>query len=248
MSSRLDIEKGCRPMQRRIFYVEDDDVIRSNYCEMLSEEGFDVTAYGTKEEAIAAFQGDLPDLALLDVSLHGERDAGYQVCTELRRISNEVPIIFLTSHEGEIDRISGLRVGADDYITKDSSMAYIVVRIEALFRRLEAIRSAYKHTSGSAEKDKSTGIHLDDVYSTVFWEGKKIDIPLTHFWIVKDLVDHPGKVRSHRDLMQAANLVVEPNTIAAHVKAIRDAFSESDANFDAIKTERGRGYRWVANT
>ena len=130
-------------MQRRIAYVEDDEVIRTNYTEMLSDEGFDVTAYANKEDAVAAFKRGLPDLALLDVSLHGERDAGYQICSELRGLSNEVPIIFLTSHDGEVDRISGLRVGADDYITKDSSINYIIVRIEALFRRLDAVRSSY---------------------------------------------------------------------------------------------------------
>mgnify|MGYP000511550769 FL=1 len=232
-------------MQRRIAYVEDDDVIRTNYTEMLSDEGFDVTAYANKEDAIAAFKEGLPDLALLDVSLHGERDAGYQVCSELRRLSNEVPIIFLTSHDGEIDRISGLRVGADDYITKDSSINYIIVRIEALFRRLEAVRSAYSHTSGNVSQDEENGIKLDDVYSTVFWKGTKIDLPLTHFWIVKDICANPGKVRSHRDLMKAANIVVEPNTITAHVKAIRDAFTSIDPEFKCIKTERGRGYRWV---
>ena len=221
-------------------------MIRSNYSEILSDEGFQVSAYSTKEEAIAAFRKKLPDLALLDVSLHGERDAGYEVCTALRRISDEVPIIFLTSHDGEIDRISGLRVGADDYITKDSSMSYIVIRIEALFRRLEAIRSAFRNTSGESGQTTANGIELDDVYSTVFWNGTKIDMPLTQFWIVKDLVDNPGKVRSHRDLMKAANIVVEPNTITAHVKAIRGAFTRLDPEFSAIKTERGLGYRWVA--
>jgi two-component system OmpR family response regulator len=235
---------GAR-MQRRIAYVEDDDVIRTNYTELLSEEGFDVTAYSNKEDAIAAFQDELPDLALLDISLHGERDAGYQVCSELRRLSNEVPIIFLTSHDGEIDRISGLRIGADDYITKDSSIDYIIVRIEALFRRLEAVRSAYSHKIGSSTLDDANGIKLDDTYSTVFWKGTKIDLPLTHFWIIKDICTNPGKVRSHRDLMKAASIVVEPNTITAHVKAIRDAFTDVDPEFKCIKTERGRGYRWV---
>ncbi len=232
-------------MQRRIAYVEDDDVIRKNYTEMLSDEGFDVTSYSNKEDAIAAFNHELPDLALLDISLHGERDAGYQVCSELRRISNEVPIIFLTSHDGEINKISGLRVGADDYITKDSSIDYIIVRIEALFRRLEAIRGASGQEIGSSIQDDSNGIKLDDVYSTVFWKGTKVDMALTHFWMIKDLCTHPGKVRSHRDLMKAASIVVEPNTITVHVKAIRDSFMNVDSDFKCIKTERGRGYRWV---
>lgn len=234
-------------MQRRIAYVEDDDVIRTNYSELLAEEGFEVEAYSNKQDAIAAFQTSLPDLALLDLSLHGERDAGYQICSELRRLSSEVPIIFLTSHDGEIDRISGLRVGADDYITKDSSIDYIIVRIEALFRRIEAVRSAYKKDSDASNMGDPSDLKLDDVYSTVTWKEKKVELALTHFWIVKDLCSNPGKIRSHRDLMKACNIVVEPNTITAHVKAIRGAFTAIDPQFDCIRTERGRGYRWVSS-
>lgn len=233
-------------VRRRIAYVEDDDLTRSNYCQLLRDHGFEVAAYSNKLDALAAFRKELPDLALLDVTHEGERDAGYQICSELRQISSEVPIIFLTSHSGEIDRISGLRLGADDYITKDASMEYIVIRIEALFRRLDAIRSSYSRQE-HAEHATGTGadIELDDVYSTIFWKGSKIDLPLTHFWIVQELCNNPGKVRSHRELMKASNIVVEPNTIAAHVKAIRDAFVSADTDFQCIRTERGRGYRWV---
>lgn len=233
-------------MQRRIAYVEDDDVIRGNYSEMLRDEGFDVEAYSGKQDAIAAFQRQLPDLALLDVSLNGERDAGFQVCSELRRLSSEVPIIFLTSHDGEMNKISGLRLGADDYITKDASVDYIVIRIEALFRRLDAIRSAHSPVAGDqTSAEKAPGIRIDERYSSVHWKGKKIDLPLTQFWILRDLCSNPGKARTHRDLMNAASIVVEPNTIMAHIKSIRDTFLAADPDFDCIKTERGKGYRWV---
>jgi two-component system OmpR family response regulator len=233
-------------VRRRIAYVEDDDLTRSNYCQLLRDDGFDVTAYSNKLDALAAFREELPDLALLDVTHEGERDAGYQICSELRQISSEVPIIFLTSHSGEIDRISGLRLGADDYITKDASMEYVIIRIEALFRRLDAIRSSYSQ-QGPAEAvtGTDTDIELDEVYSTISWKGSKIDLPLTLFWIVQELCSNPGKVKSHRELMKASNIVVEPNTIAAHVKSIRGAFVRADSNFQCIKTERGRGYRWV---
>ena len=234
-------------MQRRIAYVEDDDVTRMNYCQMLRDEGFDVTPYSNKADALAGFHKALPDLALLDVSHAGDRDAGYQLCFELRRISNEVPIIFLTGHSGEIDRISGLRLGADDYITKDASMEYIVIRIEALFRRVDAIRDAYgDRNQMSTPASGDTDIELDDVYSTASWKGTRIDLPLTQFWIVRELCGHPGQVRSHRDLMKAANIIVESNTIAAHIKSIRAAFTRADSGFQAIKTERGRGYRWMS--
>ncbi len=232
-------------MQRKLAYVEDDDVIRRNYSEMLRDEGFDVTAYSNKEDAIDAFRRGLPDLALLDVSLHGERDAGYQVCTELRTLSNELPIIFLTSHDGEIDKVSGLRLGADDYITKDASIDYIIIRIEALFRRIDAVRGATRTPATAPAASTQSSLEIDEVYSSASWKGTKIELPLTHFWILSALYSAPGQVKSHRELMQASNIVVEPNTITAHVKAIRDAFTAVDPEFQSIKTERGRGYRWV---
>ena len=232
-------------MRRRIAYVEDDEVIRLNYAEMLEDEGFDVVPYASKEEAIGAFQHALPDLALLDVSLHGERDAGFQVCAELRRLSAEVPIIFLTSHDGEMDKISGLRLGADDYLTKDSSIDYIVIRIEALFRRLEAIRGARDSAGSAGHPPVDADIAIDETYSTAHWKGERIDLPLTQFWILREMCRNPGQVRSHDELMRAASIVVEPNTIAAHVKAIRDAFLAVDSGFDCIRTERGKGYRWL---
>ena len=231
-------------MKRTIAYVEDQDETRESYAGQLRREGFEVVAYASKEDAIAGFRRQLPDLALLDVAHEGDRDAGYQVCSELRRISSEVPIIFLTHRHGEIDRISGLRLGADDYISKDASLEYIVIRIETLIRRLEAVRAAGEVVP-QAEPTANEGLRLDDTYSTVFWNGARVDLPLTHFWILRELYQHPGEVRSHRELMQAASIVVEPNTIAAHVKSIRRTFSGIDPGFECIRTERGRGYRWV---
>jgi two-component system OmpR family response regulator len=230
-------------VKRTIAYVEDEDQTRESYAGQLRREGFEVVAYANKDEAIAGFRRALPDLALLDVAHEGDRDAGYQVCTELRRISSEVPIIFLTHRHGEIDRISGLRLGADDYISKEASLEYIVIRIETLIRRLEAVRS-----SGSGERQDKSGnddLVLDDTYSTVFYKGSQVDLPLTQFWILRELCQHPGEVRSHRELMKAASIVVEPNTIAAHVKAIRQTFTCLDPEFQCIRTERGRGYRWI---
>ena len=232
-------------MNRRIAYVEDNEEAREVYARLLRDVGFDVATYGDKDEAIGAFRRELPDLALLDVSHRGDRDAGYAICTELRKISADVPIIFLTNRHGEVDKISGFRLGADDYISKDASLDYVLVRIEALFRRLEAIRGA--RNSEPAAEPGLAGIEFDETYARVFWKGEPVDMPLTHYWIVRELCRMPGQVRSHRDLMKAASLVVEPNTIAAHVKSIRQAFTRHDPDFRCIKTERGRGYRWISD-
>lgn len=231
-------------MSRRIAYVEDKDDVREKYATALRDEGFDVTTYASRREALDALQQSLPDLALLDVSQAGDRDAGYHLCSEIRRMSGVIPIIFLTSRQSEVDKISGFRLGADDYISKDASIEYLVVRIEALLRRLEAIRET---GTGDVEvaATQRTGLQLDEQYSVAHWRGKHIDMPLTQFWILRELSLNPGKVRSHRELMKAASLMVEPNTIAAHVKSIRRAFSTEDPAFNCIRTERGRGYRWV---
>lgn len=231
-------------MQRRVSYVEDDAAILANYTEILRDEGFDVTPIASKDEAIQSFQETLPDLVLLDVSLHGERDAGFQICTELRRLSDDVPIIFLTSHSAEFDKISGLRLGADDYITKDASIDYIVVRIETLLRRVEAIRGANEVTA-QADEIILGDLRLDEVFSRAYWRADDLHLSLTHYWILKELCAQPGQVKSHRDLMNACSIVVEDNTITAHIRALRNAFTAVDAGFDCIKTERGLGYRWV---
>ncbi|MCB1701066.1 MAG: response regulator [Pseudomonadales bacterium] len=230
-------------MNRQIMYMEDNGAARDRYSQLLRDQGFEVTVCSDKKEAVLALRTKLPDLALLDVSHHGDRDAGYEVCSEIRRVSAEVPVVFLTNRHGEVDRISGFRLGADDYISKDASMDYVVIRIEALLRRLDAVRDG--RGKSSMQAPGSLDIELDDVYSTVSWKGCQVDMPLTQFWILRELCSNPGQVRSHRDLMKAANIVVEPNTITAHVKAIRNAFASLDPAFHSIRTERGRGYRWV---
>lgn len=231
-------------MSRRIAYVEDIDDVREKYTQALCDEGFAVTAYASRQVALDALQKELPDLALLDVSQAGDRDAGYQLCAEIRRMSGVIPIIFLTSRQSEVDKISGFRLGADDYISKEASIEYLVVRIEALLNRMDAIRNTDAQ-QGEHSPSVQRRLELDEQYSLVHWRGKHIDMPLTQFWILRELSLNPGKVRSHRELMKAASLMVEPNTIAAHVKSIRRAFTTEDPAFHCIRTERGRGYRWV---
>lgn len=232
-------------MERNLALVEDDDVIRANYVDLLSQAGFRVTAYAGKQEALRGF-ASLPDLVLLDITMGRERDAGFELCGELRRRSATLPIIFLTSHDGEVDKISGLRLGADDYITKDVSIDYLIVRIEALFRRRAALRdepaTAERTTAPTPQQ-----LSINEELSSVSWSGKRIPLPLTQFWMLRELASQPGKVLSHADLMRAAKIVVEPNTVTAHVKAIRDAIRQVDPEFDGIRTERGRGYRWVTD-
>lgn len=225
-------------MRRHIALIEDDEVILGNYADFLASLAFEVDRYATKAAALAGLASRPPEMVLLDISLNGERDAGFDICAEIRRRAPLLPIIFLTSHDAEVDKISGLRLGADDYITKDVSLEYLAVRIEALFRR----RDAY---GTSIIRSGEESIEFDPQRSLVAWRSRQLELTLTQFWILQELCRAPGRTSSPTDLMRAAKLQVAPNTIAAHVKAIRDAFLRVDPGFDRIRTERGRGYRWI---
>ncbi|MFY9513483.1 MAG: response regulator transcription factor [Rubrivivax sp.] len=230
-------------MNRHLALVEDNETILANYADFLEEAGFRVDRYGAKDEALHGLLTDMPELLLLDIELHNERDAGYDICLELRRRNPLLPLIFISSHGSDVDKISGMRVGADDYITKPVSLEYLLVRIEALLRRVEVLAGA--RLQASAVAVSATELAVDEAASTVRWQQRQVDLTLTQFWIVRALHGGKGQVVSAEDLMKAARLVVERNTVAAHIKAIREAFLRIDAGFDRIRTERSRGYRWL---
>jgi two-component system OmpR family response regulator len=232
-------------MNRHIALVEDDEIILGNYADFLGGLGFEVDRYSSKAGALQGLLERPPELVLLDISLNGERDAGFAICAEIRRNKPLLPVIFLTSHDAEVDKISGLRLDADDYITKEVSLDYLVVRIEALFRRRDAYatnQARHTHSSGAGA---SSDIEFDAARSTATWRLQPLDLTLTQFWILQEICRVPGRIKSTAELMRAAKLTVAPNTIAAHVKAIREAFLRHDSGFDRIRTERGRGYRWI---
>jgi two-component system OmpR family response regulator len=232
-------------MSRHIALIEDDQVILANYGDFLAGLGFEVDRYSSKASALQGLASRSPELVLLDVSLNGERDAGFTICADIRRHTPLLPVIFLSSYYDEVDRISGLRLGADDYIRKDESLDFLVVRIEALFRRRDAYTTAPPGISDPPPTHERLTIHFDLERSTVTWRSTLVDLSLTQFWILHELCRSPGQAKTTNDLMRAAKLTVEPNTIAAHIKAIRSAFLQIDPHFDRIRTERGRGYRWL---
>jgi two-component system OmpR family response regulator len=233
-------------MNRCIALVEDDEVILANYADFLGGLGFHVDRYPSKMAALRGLRERPPDLVLLDISLNGERDAGFTICAQIRRLTPLLPVIFLTSHDAEVDRVSGLRLDADDYITKDVSLDYLVVRIEALFRRLDTYSTTRASSPDIAPAPHPVAdIEFDNQRSTVTWRSQPVDVTLTQFWILQELCRSPGRVKSASELMRGARLTVAPNTIAAHIAAIRAAFIRLDRAFDRIRTERGRGYRWI---
>ena len=229
-------------MSRRIAIVEDEPAIRANYAEALRRHGYEVATYASRPEALAAFRARLPDLALVDIGLGDEVDGGFTLTRELRALSATVPIIFLSARDSDFDIVAGLRLGADDYLTKDASLPHLAARIAALFRRSELL-SAPPVSDDILERG---ALSLDLKRLTVDWNGKRVDLTLTEFWMVHALARYPGHVKDRDALMREANIVVDDSTITSHVKRIRRKFQAVDAGFDHIATVYGMGYRWNA--
>ncbi|MEP7154548.1 MAG: proteobacterial dedicated sortase system response regulator [Betaproteobacteria bacterium] len=227
---------------KRIAIVEDDAAIRNNYADALKRSGYEVETYSDRPEATAAFKTRLPDLAILDIGLADEIDGGFTLCRDLRGLSATLPIIFLSARDSDFDVVSGLRLGADDYVTKDVSMPHLLARIAALFRRLEAARLPSR-----AEDILHRGdLVLDINKLSVLWKGNEVTLTVTEFWMIHALVKFPGHVKNRDQLMREAELTVDDNTITSHLKRIRKKFVAVDAAFDEIETVYGMGYRWHA--
>ena len=227
-------------MAKQIVIVEDEPAIRDNYTEMLTRQGYKVTSYTNKPDAEQAFSQSLPDLVLLDIGLGDEIEGGFDLCRQLRHLSDTLPIIFLTARDNDFDTISGLRLGADDYLTKDISLPHLGARIAALFRRVDVMK-----LKPEKEKKLSIGhllINLERL--EIQWHGQVVDLSLTEFWMVHSLARHPGHVKSRDQLMDDANTVVDDCTITSHIKRIRKKFISVQNEFNCIETIYGAGYRW----
>src|SRR6185436_3588987 len=229
-------------MSRRIAIVEDEPAIRANYAEALRKHGFEVAAYAARAEALTAMRTRLPDLALIDIGLGSDVDGGFALCRELRALSAALPIIFLTARDSDFDTVAGLRLGADDYLTKDVSLPHLLARIAALFRRAELAGQPEE----PAERLERGALLLDLKRFSVSWRGSAVALTLTEFWMVHALAKFPEHVKSRDQLMRDANLVVDDGTITSHIKRIRRKFLDADPAFDAIDTVYGMGYRWQA--
>jgi two-component system OmpR family response regulator len=230
---------------RRVLLVEDDDVLRRNYETLLNAHRLAVCACATKAEAIAAFGREEFDVVLLDVTLGHDDEAGFDLCRAFREKRKMTPIIFLTERGDDHDRISGLRLGADDYLTKTISGTYMVARINALIRRVEALTGTTTEVPANNLQPAQSPLRVDERLSRAYWHNSPLELSLTQFWILKDLFEHAGEVRTTTELMRAANITVQPNTIVVHIKAIREEIQKITPEFACIKSERARGYRWV---
>lgn len=227
-------------MARTIAIVEDDPSIRANYADALRRQGYEVSSYADRPMALAAFKLRLPDLALIDVGLGDEPEGGFELCRSLRAMSARLPILFLSARDSDFDIVSGLRLGADDYLTKDISLPHLLARVAALFHRIEALTAEPPEEEVLERGD----LTLDVKRFAVTWRGHPVDLTLTEFWMVHALAKFPGHVKARDQLMRDAQLVVDEATITSHIKRIRKKFAAIDSAFDRIDTLYGMGYRW----
>lgn len=230
-------------MPKNIAIVEDDPDQRNNYVDAITKKGYEVVGYSSRAEALEGFEQNLPDLAILDIILGDEVDAGFEICRDLLTKAPTLPVIFLTERIAEIDKISGLRLGAWDYLPKPISLEYLAERISSLLRINEARSQKGGSSSGSA---KIIGdMAIDQEALLVSWKDSPINLSGTEFRMLAKLVRVPGHAVSYDTLMNATmQSLVTNNTINTHMRNIRKKFEAIDPEFDSIKSEYGYGYRW----
>lgn len=240
MTERAPIDRTSQN-PRRIVLVEDETALRDNYTLALSRAGFDVAGFGDAHSALAEVRKREPDVAIIDIGLGRDSEAGFELCRALREMSTRLPIIFLSARDSELDVISGLRLGADDYLTKDISLAQLIVRVNSLLRRVDAL------SAGDAESAVKNVGHLQLFGDRLAarWRGQAVELTVTEFWLIDCLARNPGQVRSRQQMMDAANLVLDDQTITAHIKRIRAKFVSIDTDFTSIQTVYALGYRWM---
>ena len=230
-------------MKRKVAIVEDDFDQRENYADALMQSGYDVATYANRTEALAGMQANMPDLAILDIMLENEMDGGFDLCRDLRALSPTLPIIFLTARDTDIDRVSGLRLDAWDYLTKPLNMQFLSVRINSLFRIVDSLgRTTEDEQSHLLVIDQ---LEIDEDSMSIRWNGEELSLTLTEFWLIESMARHPGHVKTYDNMMQITRQsYVERNTINGYIRRIRNKFKEIDPNFKHIQTVFGVGYKW----
>ncbi|WP_093248158.1 response regulator transcription factor [Rubrimonas cliftonensis] len=225
-----------------IALVDDDRNILASVSLALEAEGFEVRSFTDGVAALAEMGRNPPDLAVLDIKM--PRLDGMELLRRLR-LKSDLPVIFLTSKDEEIDEVLGLRMGADDYMRKPFSQRLLVERIRSLLRRREAVADADR-----AEDDRPIvrgRLGLDPMRHSVTWGGEQVTLTVTEFLILKTLAIRPGVVKSRDQLMDIAyedEIYVDDRTVDSHIKRIRKKFRAVDSQFSSIETLYGVGYKF----
>ncbi|MBA2476736.1 MAG: response regulator transcription factor [Actinobacteria bacterium] len=223
-----------------ILLVDDEDSIQRLLTYPLERDGFRVLQARDGEEALARFAAEPVDLVVLDVML--PRLDGLEVCKRLRATSS-VPIIMLTARDDELDKVLGLELGADDYITKPFSIREFRSRVRALLRRAAAPR----HDRGGTETITTGGLVIHVSRRTVEVEGRPVALTYVEFELLRTLASNPGRVYTRQQLLEAlwgGSEYREPRTIDVHVRHLREKLEHDPAEPQLIFTVRGVGYRF----
>jgi len=227
---------------RTIALVEDELDQRENCADALRGRGYRVEAYAGRAEALAGFDRSPPDLTILDVILGDEINGGFELCRELLARRPDHPVIFLTTRVDEISQVSGLTLGAWDYLSKPVSLRVLAEKVATLLRLADG-----RAAPAPADRVLRVGaLSLDESRMRVRWREQPLDLTLTEFRILEALVRRPGRVATYEQLMESAQQgVVSRNTVNTHILHLRKKFKAVDAGFDRIGNEYALGYRWV---
>jgi two-component system alkaline phosphatase synthesis response regulator PhoP len=230
-------------MTPRILMVDDEKDIVDLVAYNLEKEGYETLKALDGEKALQLVRTKTPDLVVLDLMLPGIQ--GLEVCKRIRKDPEtaSIPIIMLTAKGAEIDKIVGLEVGADDYITKPFSVKELLARIKAVLRRSEARRAA-----GQAEVFEFKGLHIDFKSYEVTVDGKRVDLSPTEFRLLKFLSRNPGRVYSREQILDRVwgdEAFVEPRTVDVHIRRLRARIEHDESSPDFIVTVRGAGYKFM---
>lgn len=229
----------------KIALVDDDRNILTSVSMTLEAEGFEVETYNDGQAALDAFNKKLPDMAVLDIKM--PRMDGMDLLQRLRQ-KTQMPVIFLTSKDDEIDEVLGLRMGADDYVKKPFSQRLLVERIRALLRRQEATTGdVATANTGDAKVMERGDLRMDPLRHAVSWKGSDVSLTVTEFLLLQALAQRPGFVKSRDQLMDVAyddQVYVDDRTIDSHIKRLRKKMRAADPEFSAIETLYGIGYRY----
>ena len=235
-------------MPEKIAVVDDDHNILTSIGIALENEGFEAHTYQDGEQALRGLRENPVDLVVLDIKM--PRMNGMELLSRLRQKSS-LPIIFLTSKDDEIDELLGLKMGADDYITKPFSVRLLIERIKALLRRIDLLTAEGAEIDNSKESISRGDLMLDSARHMCTWCGESVSLTVTEFLILSSLAKRPGHVRSRDQLLDAAydeQTYVDDRTIDSHIKRIRKKFRIIDPNFAKIETLYGIGYRYKEDT
>ena len=227
-----------------IALVDDDRNILTSLRMVLEAEGYKTQTYNDGASALDGFAESPPDLAILDIKM--PRMDGMELLRRLRQRS-ELPVIFLTSKDEEIDELFGLKMGADDFIRKPFSQRLLVERVKAVLRRASPKDPSAPKETDSARVLERGLLRMDPERHTCTWKGEPVTLTVTEFLILQALATRPGVVKSRNALMDAAyddQVYVDDRTIDSHIKRLRKKFKVVDDEFEMIETLYGVGYRF----